>query len=64
MIRAVNRYDALIEALRVEFPRLRIVRKDRSWLHRAIHRALCVLTIGRMTSYLDGFQTTIGCTVY
>lgn len=60
----MNRYEALVEALRREFPRLRIVRKDRSPLHRAIHHALFVLTLGRMRSYLDSYQTTIGCTVY
>lgn len=60
----VNRYDALVAALRVEFPRFRIVRKDRSPLHRAIHRALIVLTFGQMRTYLDSFQTTIGRTVY
>lgn len=63
-IRGVTRYDALVETLRAEFPRLRIVRKDRSPLHKAIHYALCALTLGRMTSYLDAFQTTIGCTIY
>lgn len=60
----MTRYDALVAALRAEFPRFRIVRKDRSVLHRAIHRALIVLTLGRMRSYLDSFQTTIGATVY
>jgi hypothetical protein len=60
----VTRYDVLVDELRAEFPRLRIVRKDRSALHRAIHLALCALTFGRMTSYLEAFQTTIGCTVY
>jgi hypothetical protein len=62
--RAVNRYDALVEALGREFPRFRIVPKDRSPLHRAIHYALVALTLGRMRSYLDGYQTTIGSTVY
>lgn len=60
----MNRYEALVEALRTEFPRFRIVRKDRSRLHRAIHVALVGLTFGRMRSYLDSFQTTIGNTVY
>lgn len=60
----MNRYDALVEALRAEFPRFRIVRKDQSRLHRAIHYALIGLTLGRMRSYLDSFQTTIGRTVY
>ena len=60
----MNRYDALVEALRREFPRFRIVRKDHSPLHRAIHYALVGLTLGRMRSYLDDYQTTIGSTVY
>lgn len=60
----MNRYDALVEALRREFPRLRIVPKHRSPLQRAIHHALVVLTLGRMRSYLDAYQTTIGSTVY
>ena len=42
----------------------RIVRKDRSRLHRAIHHALVVVTFGRMRDYLDSYQTTIGRTVY
>jgi hypothetical protein len=63
-IRGVTRYDALVEMLRAEFPGFRVVRKDRSPLHKAIHYALCALTLGRMTSYLDAFQTTIGRTVY
>lgn len=62
--RAVNRHDALLAALRREFPRLRIVPKDRSRLQRAIHHALRALTLGRMRAYLGGYQTTIGCTIY
>ncbi len=60
----VDRYAALVDALRAEFPRFRVVRKDTSPLHRAIDTALRVLTFGRMTTYLDSFQTTIGNTVY
>jgi hypothetical protein len=60
----VHRYDALVEALHAELPGFRIVRKDRSALHKVIHVALCALTLGGMTSYLDGYQTTIGRTVY
>ena len=37
MIVGVDRYSALVAALRVEFPRLRIVRKDRSRFQKAIH---------------------------
>jgi hypothetical protein len=57
-------YEALLVALRREFPKMRIVRKDRSLMHRAIHKFLVVVTLGQMRNYLDGFQTTIGKTVY
>ena len=60
----MNRYDRLVADLRAEFPKFRIVRKDRSRLHRAIHWFLYGVTFGRMRSYLDSFQTTIGATVY
>lgn len=60
----MDRYTALVEALQVEIPGFRIVRKDRSWLHRAIHYGLIAVTFGRMRTYLDSFQTTIGKTVY
>jgi hypothetical protein len=53
-----------VAALEREFPRLRIIRKDRSRLHRAIHVALVGITLGRMRSYLDSYQTTIGSTIY
>ena len=59
-----SRYDTLVADLRKEFPRFRIVRKDRSPLHRAIHYALVGITFGGMRSYLDSYQTTIGSTVY
>jgi hypothetical protein len=60
----VNRYDALVEALRTELPGFRVIRKDRSAFHRAIHYALVIVTFGRMRTYLDSYQTTIGKTVY
>ena len=59
-----SRYDKLVDDLRVEFPRFRIVRKDQSPLHRAIDCVLRVITFGGMRRYLDGYQTTIGSTVY
>lgn len=60
----MSRYEALLRALQDEIPGFRVVPKDRAWMHRAIHRALVVLTAGRMRSYLDDYQTTIGRTVY
>jgi hypothetical protein len=58
------RYAALLDEIRKEIPGFRIVRKDRSPLHRAIHQALRVLTFGAQSRYLTGYQTTIGKTVY
>ncbi len=60
----MNRYAQLVDDLRAEIPGFRIVRKDQSALHRAIHKFLVVVTFGKMTSYLDSYQTTIGKTVY
>jgi hypothetical protein len=59
-----SRYDAYLDELGREIPGFRVVRKDTSRLHRAIDRALRIVTFGRMTSYLVSFQTTIGRTVY
>jgi len=60
----VSRYDDLVRALEAEIPGFRIVRKDHSRFQRAIHRALVVITFGQMREYLDGYQTTIGRTIY
>lgn len=59
-----NRYDELVAKLSAEIPGFRVVRKDTSRMHRAIHHFLRVVTFGQMTTYLDSFQTTIGKTVY
>ncbi len=61
---ADDRYTALLEEIRAEFPAFRIVRKTDSAWQRAIDRLLRALTAGRMTSYLSSYQTTIGHTVY
>lgn len=60
----MDRYEKLVAALREEIPGFRVVRKDQSTFHRAIHYALIGLTFGQMRTYLDSFQTTIGKTVY
>jgi hypothetical protein len=60
----VDRYERLVAALREEIPGFRVVRKDRSPLHKAIHYVLIVVTFGRMRGYLDSYQTTIRRTVY
>jgi hypothetical protein len=60
----VDRYEALVVALRAEIPGFRVVRKRDSRLHRAIDVALRIVTIGKMRDYLESYQTTIGKTVY
>jgi hypothetical protein len=58
------RYRALVEEIRTEFPGFRLVAKPESALQRMIHVALSILTFGGQRAYLDGYQTTIGQTVY
>jgi hypothetical protein len=53
-----------VQSLRAEIPGFRIMRKDESRFHRAIHYVLIGVTFGRMRTYLDSYQTTIGRTVY
>jgi len=59
-----ERYRELLAEIRKEFPDFRMIGKDRSRLSRLIHRALVVVTFGAQRRYLDGYQTTIGQTVY
>lgn len=61
---SLDRYEALLDDIRREFPRFRVVCKDRSWLQRAIHCGLVAVTLGGMRRYLSSYQTTIGMTVY
>lgn len=64
MSRIEERLSELVAELQREFPGMRIVRKDQSAMHRAIHVFLKVVTLGRMTDYLESYQTTIGKTIY
>ena len=59
-----DRYSVLIDEIQLEFPRFRVICKDCSRLQRFCHYGLVMLTLGGMRSYLDGYQTTIGRTVY
>ncbi len=58
------RYEQLVAEIQHEFPRFRLIRKDRSPLSRWIHRALVVLTFGQMRDYLGSYHTTLGARVY
>lgn len=57
-------YERLLVEIRAEFPRFRIIRKSQSSFQRWIHSALRCVTLGRMHSYLEGCQTTLGQRIY
>ncbi len=57
-------YAALLDEIRAEFPRFRLIVKDRSVLQRSIARALAALTLGAQRRYLTDYVTTIGARVY
>jgi hypothetical protein len=59
-----DRLDRLLAELAAEFPGFRVVDKSTSRLHRAIDRALRLVSGGRIAAYLDGYHTTLGQTVY
>jgi hypothetical protein len=61
---AERRYQVLLRELRGEFPGFRLLRKRDDRLQRAIDVALRAVTLGRMRAYLDGYQTTLGRSVY
>ncbi len=58
------RYDALLDQIRAEFPRFRMIEKRASLLQRSIGAALALLTFGRQRAYLDRYVTTLGSRVY
>ncbi len=58
------RLARLMDEIQREFPRFRLIRKDRSRFQRTLHHALAVVTFGRMREYLDGYHTTLGQRVY
>ena len=58
------RSDAYLAELRKEFPRLRVVEKRASRFSRAIDGALRVVTLGRQSTYMTRYVTTIGSTIY
>jgi hypothetical protein len=59
-----TRYQALLDEIRAEFPRFRLIRKDLSLLQRSIGRLLAVVTFGGQRRYLDRYVTTLGARVY
>jgi hypothetical protein len=58
------RVEALVAALRAEFPGLRLVDKQGDLLSRVLDVALRVVTLGGQAGYLDRYVTTLGRTIY
>ena len=59
-----DRLEILLDEIRAEFPRLRIIRKPESRFQRAIDRVLKVVSFGQIKDYLDGYHTTVGQRIY
>jgi hypothetical protein len=63
-VSARDRLDILLDQMRAEFPRLRIVPKPESRFQRAIARLLKIVSFGQINDYLDGYHTTVGQRIY
>lgn len=59
-----DRLDSLLDEMRAEFPRLRIIRKPDSRFQRGINRLLKIVSVGQIKDYLDGYHTTVGQRIY
>lgn len=62
--RGPTRSERYLEALRVEFPRLRLVKKADDPLSRWLDRLLRVVTFGAQAAYLTRYTTVIAHTIY
>ena len=60
----MTRLDAILAELRVEFPTFRIAKKRQSYLQRAIHVALAILTLGGQRIYLTHYHTVLFGTLW
>lgn len=57
-------YDEMVEETKKEFKSFKIVPKSESFLMKAINVFLVAITFGRMKTFMNGFITTVGNTVY
>ncbi len=58
------RSDALLDAIRAEFPRFRVVRKAGDPLSRTIDILLRIVTLGAQREYMTHYHTVLGNTLY
>lgn len=56
--------EQFLVELKREFPKFRIVAKDADLLSQCIDIALKIVTFGQQRSYLDGYYTVLGDTLY
>lgn len=56
--------DLLEMSILTEFPSFKIVNKSDSWLMRVVNVILKILTLGAQSTFMSGYTTTIGNTVY
>ena len=56
--------DDMVRAMKLEFPRFRIVPKRDDWLSRVIDRVLRIVTLGGQREYLTHYHTVLGNTLY
>lgn len=56
--------EQFLVELEREFPKFRIVEKDADLLSQCIDIALKIVTLGQQRSYLDGYYTVLGYTLY
>lgn len=57
-------YEAFLQEIKNEFPDFKLVKKTDSKLMKFIDGFLKVITFGKMNTFMEGFITTIGNTVY
>ena len=62
--RDAGRCGPFLDALRREFPGLRVIAKQRDPLSRAIDVALRIVTLGGQSAYLTQYVTTLGVSLY
>jgi len=56
--------ELFLAELKREFPKFRVVHKERDLLSQCIDIALKIVTLGQQRSYLDGYYTVLGDTLY
>lgn len=61
---ALDPSQQFLDELKREFPKFRVVQKDTDSLSQCIDIILKIITLGGQRSYLDGYYTVLGDTLY